>query len=161
MALPGSGTLSFSQVNSELGRAASQGIDLNDGAVRALAGAPSGAISFSQLRGKSSYTPMSIQPQNVYDERQIQAGGSNYTGSWQAAVSVQGGAGGYSYAWSFNGASNGFTLSTNNSYTATVTHTVSRFGTTAACDLNCVVTDGIGRQVSTVVNVYFNYYTNQ
>jgi len=53
MALPSSGSLSMSQVNTELGRPSRQGISLNDGQVRSLAQRPSGTISMSNLRGRS------------------------------------------------------------------------------------------------------------
>lgn len=54
MALPSSGTISMSQVAAELGVAAT-GLSLNDTRVRTLAGVPSGAISMSNLHGKSSF----------------------------------------------------------------------------------------------------------
>lgn len=54
MALPSTGPLSFNQVNTELGRPATQLITLNDPAVRSLAGIPSGTIAFSDLRGKAA-----------------------------------------------------------------------------------------------------------
>lgn len=52
MALP-TGTISMSQVNTELKNTATATISLNDGQVRQLAGRPSGTISMSDLRGKS------------------------------------------------------------------------------------------------------------
>ena len=46
--------ISASNVNSELGRPSSQNFNMNDSAVRALAGRPSGSIGFNHLRGKSN-----------------------------------------------------------------------------------------------------------
>ena len=51
MALPSTGSISMSQVRTELGL--SGAISLNLAAVRTLAGKASGAISMSDLRGKS------------------------------------------------------------------------------------------------------------
>jgi hypothetical protein len=48
------GTISLSQVNVELGLSSTALISMNDTAVRALAGVASGAISMSDLQGKSS-----------------------------------------------------------------------------------------------------------
>ena len=55
MTLP-TGTISMSQVNTELGRSATASINLNESAVRSLAGVASGAISMNNLRGKSAFT---------------------------------------------------------------------------------------------------------
>lgn len=55
MTLP-TGTISMSQVNTELGRSATATISLNEAAVRGLAGVPSGTISMDNLRGKSAVT---------------------------------------------------------------------------------------------------------
>jgi hypothetical protein len=46
----------MSQVNTELGRSSTASINLNETAVRTLAGVPSGAISMDNLRGKSAVT---------------------------------------------------------------------------------------------------------
>lgn len=54
MALPSSGTISLSQVNTELGLAAATAISLNQANVRSLAGVASGTISMSNLHGKSN-----------------------------------------------------------------------------------------------------------
>src|SRR5574343_18056 len=59
MTLPASGTITFNNVNVELGVSGTTTRSLNDAAVRSLAGVPSGAISMSNLHGKSylAFTP--------------------------------------------------------------------------------------------------------
>lgn len=59
MALP-VGTISMSQVNTELKNTATATISLNDARVRSLAGRPSGTISMSDLRGKSYTVPVNV-----------------------------------------------------------------------------------------------------
>lgn len=54
MALPSTGTLSMSQVNTELSLSSTANINLGRSDVRGLAGVASGAIAFSNLRGKSA-----------------------------------------------------------------------------------------------------------
>lgn len=56
MALPSTGPISFSQVNTEIQRAAANPLSLNDATVRALAGKASGVISMADLRGKAWWT---------------------------------------------------------------------------------------------------------
>lgn len=60
MALPTSGAISLSQVNTELGKAATAAISLNDANVRSLAGVASGAIAMSNLQGKSASSPPTL-----------------------------------------------------------------------------------------------------
>lgn len=54
MGLPSTGSISMSQVNTELKKSAIATISLNDSAVRKLAGKTSGTISMNDLRGKSN-----------------------------------------------------------------------------------------------------------
>jgi len=52
MSLPSSGEIAFSMINEQLRRPTTQSYNLNDAQGRALAGAPSGAISMSNFHGK-------------------------------------------------------------------------------------------------------------
>jgi hypothetical protein len=54
------GTISLSQVNTELNLPSTQTISLNQAAVRTLAGVPSGIISMDNLRGKSNRVAYTI-----------------------------------------------------------------------------------------------------
>lgn len=56
MTLPASGQISMSDVSTELGRASNYASSLGETAVRNLAGVASGAIAFSNLHGKSSFS---------------------------------------------------------------------------------------------------------
>lgn len=67
MALP-TGTISMSQVNTELSRSANATISLGEAAVRNLAGRPSGSVSMNDLRGKSAYTAPSISVNGIFGD---------------------------------------------------------------------------------------------
>jgi hypothetical protein len=58
MALPASGAISLSAVNTELGLSATAAITMNDAAVRTLFGKSSGAITMNDGYGKSSIAPL-------------------------------------------------------------------------------------------------------
>lgn len=60
MTLPASGAISLSQVNTELSKASTALITMNDANVRSLAGKASGAIAMSDLHGKSSVIKKTI-----------------------------------------------------------------------------------------------------
>ena len=72
MALPNNTTISLNQVNSELGRSATANINMNDSAVRSLAGVGGSGttISMSNLWGKSSSLSVTLN---------YNGGGQNYT----------------------------------------------------------------------------------
>ena len=57
MTLPASGTIRMDQVNTELGKAATAAITMNDANVRSLAGVPSGQYGMNSLWGKSAGPP--------------------------------------------------------------------------------------------------------
>jgi len=95
MALPSTGPLSMSQVNTELGRSSNATISLGEAAVRALAGVPSGAISFQDLRGKSA---MSVSANNVSGSASgFAPSGSVSTGS--PNTTVTGGTSPFTFSW--------------------------------------------------------------
>lgn len=78
MGLPSTGSISMSQVNTELKKSATATISLNDSAVRKLAGKTSGTISMNDLRGKKASESVTNYP--VYSRKEYtSAYGSDFT----------------------------------------------------------------------------------
>jgi len=93
MTLP-TGTISLSQVNTELGRPATQAISLNDAGVRGLSGMASGASDMNNLRGKSA---RSISMSGTMQPQQV---GQFLADTATLGIVVSDGATPSSYAWS-------------------------------------------------------------
>lgn len=73
------GTISMSDVNTELGKSSTSLISLNDSDVRTLAGVSSGTISLSDLQGKSSAT---VSTPDVSASSTTSGGGYASTAIW-------------------------------------------------------------------------------
>ena len=98
MALPSTGPLSLSQVNTALGRAAGATISLGYAGARGLAGVASGAIGLGMLRGKSAQFTHTItsHQQELHLHTYLQAQG------WDGTSKVEVTVGAGIYIWSDN-----------------------------------------------------------
>lgn len=164
MTLPTNPPLNLSDVLAELrvvnaNRSAT--ITLGDDDVRVLAGKPTGAVSLSDLFGKSSYIPMTVTATGD--------SGANYnsqlnggTVSCYPSVMVQGGRGARTYSWRFVSNPNGLTLSAATSQTCTVSTTFTKNSIgSASADLVCDVRDETGAVVtSNTVQAYLEWSNN-
>jgi len=145
------GTIRMSDVNVELGRPSNQPIRLSDSAVRNLAGVPGGTIRLSNLRGKSSYTPMTVT--TYADYRSYMSTSSGGTASASPSVSVSGGSGGYSYSWSFISNPSGCSMSAGSAPSCSVKKNFVKYsGGSWSATVQCVVTDNTGHSVAVQVD---------
>jgi hypothetical protein len=159
MATP-TGTISMSDVNLELSRAAGTTISLNDTIVRNLAGVASGTISMDNLRGKSAYTPMSLSYSGGIGE----AFGPCQTVSASATVSVANGIGPFTYVWT---RTSGSTTPTSRSSGSTSSRTDSMTASQYLCPngeasstYSVVVTDSTSATASITVSYNLIHFGN-
>lgn len=119
-------------------------ISLGDADVRALAGITSGAISLTDLLGKSAYVAMSGSVPNVSTTAAINTS-LNYTKNVAVSVSLAGGLAAFSYSWS-HVSGDGAVVAANAS-TVNATFPVGRFdtpGDVLSQVVQCTVTDSTG-----------------
>lgn len=143
MTLPASGAISLTDVLNELkvtNSSRALPISLGDSDVLALAGKSAPPISLSDLYGKSSYVPMTVT--GVNDSATAYSGSSSGTTTCHPSVTVSGGSGTKTFAWSFTSNPDNCTLGAATSQTCNVSHAyaVNSAGSANAV-LQCAVTD--------------------
>lgn len=115
-------------------------ISMGDADVRALAGKPSGAISLSDLYGKSSYVPMTLTATD--GEGVFSSAAAAGVARCNPSVQVAGGSGGNTYLWEFTANPGGAQLLNASSAACTVQRLYERNETgSLEATLRCTVTD--------------------
>lgn len=140
------GQIAASDINVELGRASNASFNLNDPVVRALAAAGGSGTrnEMNWLRGKSSYTPMTLTGHDDYATGTTY-GGTATTVSCYPSVTVAGGAGPFTYSWIF--VTGSFSMSGADTYRPRV-YTSVKYSLYADAELQVTVTDSKGNSVT-------------
>lgn len=155
MTLPAPGVpMTAAMINVELGRAATAPFSMNDAAVRALAGKPTGPISMIDFYGKSaSGFSASATPQAVNG-----TGTSSIVTGGPATATASGGTGPFTYSWSvlnqIGEAPVNVISPTEQSTSFSATLNVPGF--TGNCNAFCVITDTANNQTrqTQTISVY-------
>lgn len=155
MTLPSSGPISMAMVSNELGISLT-GLSLNDPRVRNLAGRPSGPIGFSELRGKSAYTPMSgvgVDAEGVWPSNN----GRAFTAIVYPQVTISGGTAPYTYSWVLT-TSAGANIANATSAYPSVTYRFGKYAEqmTIIALAQCRVTDSTGQTI-TISDIYCTF----
>jgi hypothetical protein len=137
MTLPASGAISLSQVSVELGRAATATTSLGETATRNMAGVASGAISMSNLHGKSAMSAVGVS-----DTANVSSVGAGGTAIANPSVTVTNYVAPLSFLWSFTSNPDGCALANATSQTCAVSKAyAAEANGEALSTLQCVVTD--------------------
>ena len=106
MALPSSGAISLSQVNTEIGASSTAQISLNDSAVRSLFGKASGAIAMSDGYGKANAFAFTVSSNTQNANLRTLALAAGWNGSSSVTATVASGV----YLWSDSTATAGLII---------------------------------------------------
>lgn len=148
MVLP-TGTISFADINVELGRPSNQAISINDSLVRGIADKSSGSISMNDLRGKSYLRVTGGSTLVSGTGGRLGAGNVTATTTQATIGTVEGGTAPYTFAWEFvsgDSASVNTSSSSTTTFSRTVAVTVGSSITRSGI-YRCKVTDANGISV--------------
>jgi hypothetical protein len=156
MTLPASGPISMTQVMAEL-RTSNPGrafpISLGDSDVRALAGVPSGPISMSNLLGKASIAPLSVQGFSDTDNTFFTQAGSGTAYAFPT-VQISGGSNNYTIVWTIISSENSPILDNANTRNPSVRKAYTRRANGSFnAYLSCTVTDNVTGKSVRVDNI--------
>lgn len=146
MTLPASGAMTAAMINVELGRSSTAPFDINGAAERALAGVPTGAISFADFYGKSSFNFSATTSPGFLSK----SGSTNTIITDPTTATPVGGTGPFTYQWFIDSTSGDATVTfsgASNTATARFRSILSISGQSSGCEAHCEITDTSNGQV--------------